>query len=149
MADQAHASRDETSKNIQANVLKASKFQSGEKKAPRNWSLFFFFRILRQAEFDAMMDRMQGAMKDDPDAKHELWQDFAQTTFVNAGIVEQRKEKDPGSEPDRPADAFLKWLKAIVSADKSGIKSTADSMVNLSLSESRQSQAARPTKEFP
>jgi Dyp-type peroxidase family len=153
MADQAHASRDETSKNIQANLLKASKFQVGkEEKAPRNWSLFFFFRILRQAEFDAMMDRMQGAMKDDPGAKHELWQDFAQTTYMNAGIVEQRLEKDPGlpgSEPDRPADAFLKWLKAIVSADKSGIKSTADSMVNLSLSASPQSQAAGPTKESP
>jgi deferrochelatase/peroxidase EfeB/cytochrome P450 len=148
MANQAHASRKETSENIQAHILKASKFQ--DEKAPRNWSLFFFFRILRQAEFDAMMDRMQGAMKDDPGAKHELWQDFAQTTYVNAGIVEQRLAKDgglPGSEPDRPADAFLKWLKAIVSADKSGIKSTADSMVNLSLSASPQSQAARPTKE--
>src|SRR5229473_1248756 len=151
MANQAHASREETSKNIQAHLLKASKFQVGkDEKVPRNWSLFFFFRILRQAEFDAMMDRMQGAMKDDPDAKHELWQDFAQTTYVNAGIVEQRLAKDPGlpgSEPDRPADAFLKWLKAIVSSDKSGIKSTADSMV--SLSASPQSQAARPTKESP
>jgi Dyp-type peroxidase family len=150
MPDQAHASRDETSRNIQANLLKASKFQVGKEKLPQNWSLFFFFRILRQAEFDAMMDRMQSAMKDDPNAKHELWQDFAQTTYVNAGIVEQRKEKDPGlpgSEPDRPADAFLKWLKAIVSADKSGIKSTADSMVNLSPSAPPQSQAAGPTKE--
>lgn len=150
MANQAHASREETSKNIQANLLKASKFQVGkDEEVTRNWSLFFFFRILRQAEFDAMMDRMQGALKDDPYAKHELWQDFAQTTFVNAGIVEQRKENDPGSEPDRPADAFLKWLKAIVSADKSGIKSTADSMVNLSLAASPQSQAARPTEESP
>ena len=148
MADQAHATHEETRDNIQAHLLRPSKFQvGGNKPAERNWSLFFFFRIIRQAEFDAMMDRMQSATKDDPDAKHELWQDFAQTAFVNAGIVEERLAKDPGSEPDRQADAFLKWLRAIVSADKSGIKSTADSMVNLSFPAS--TQAAKPTKEPP
>ena len=80
-----------------------------------------------------MIERMEGAMTDDDGAKRKLWQDFAQTTLVNAGLVEQRlADNPPGSEPDRPADAFLHWLKAIVSADKSGIKKTADLILNVS-----------------
>lgn len=145
MADRAHATREETSRNVQAHILRASKFN----EKPRNWSLFFFFRILPQAEFDEMLKRMQGAMTDDDGAKRELWRDFAQTTLVNAGLVEQRSAENPGSpgsEPDRPADAFLDWLKALVSADKSGIKNTADRMLNLSVLGSAQSQAALPTK---
>ena len=130
MADRTHVTREETSHNVQAHILRASKFQ----EKPRNWSLFFFFRILPQAEFDETIKRMQGAMTDDDGAKHKLWQDFAQTNLVNAGLVEQRLADNPGSpgsEPDRPADAFLDWLKAIVSADKSGIKNTADRMLSL------------------
>jgi Dyp-type peroxidase family len=143
MTDQAPATREETRNNVQAHILKASKFKIGGKRMPRNWSLFFFFRILPQAEFDAMMERMRGAMKDDANAKRELWRDFAQTSYVNAGLVEQNLADKPESEPDRPADAFLKWLKAIVSADKSGIKNTADSMVNLSPFAPGESQPAK------
>ncbi len=81
-----------------------------------------------------MIKRMESAMTDDDGAKHKLWQDFAETTLVNAGLVEQCLADNPGSsgsEPDRPADAFLDWLKALVSADKSGIKNTADRMLNV------------------
>jgi Dyp-type peroxidase family len=130
MTDQAPATREETRNNVQAHILKASKFKIDGKRVPRNWSLFFFFRILPQAEFDAMMERMRGAEKDDADAKRELWRDFAQNSYVNAGLVEQNLADKPETEPDRPADAFLNWLKAIVSADKSGIKNTANSMLN-------------------
>ena len=63
-------------RTLQAHILRASKF----KDKPRNWSLFFFFRILHQAEFDVMIERMEGAMTDDNDAKRKLWQDFAETT---------------------------------------------------------------------
>ena len=113
MADQAHASRDETSKNIQANLLKASKFQVGkEEKVPRNWSLFFFFRILPQAEFDATLLRLGGARDtsvDNTDAKRDLWRDFADPALMNAGLVDQRladvgtpKLDAPPSSPDAP-----------------------------------------------
>lgn len=126
----AYATR-ETCENVQAHILRATKF----KDKPRDWSLFFFFRILHQAEFDVMIERMEGAMTDDDDAKRKLWQDFAETTLVNAGLVEQRladKPGDSGLEPDRPADAFRRWLKAIVSADNSGIKKTVDLILNVS-----------------
>jgi deferrochelatase/peroxidase EfeB/cytochrome P450 len=147
MTDQAPATREETRNNVQAHFLKASKFQIGRDSAPRNWSLFFFFRILPQAEFDVMMHRMKSALNDDRSgAKDELWQDFAQTAYVNAGLVEQRLADNPKSEPDRPAEAFLNWLKAIVSADKSGIMKTADAMLNVPPSPSIESQAANRTK---
>ena len=42
--------------NIQAHLLRASRFSDGTK---RNWSLFFFFRILPQAEFDATIRRFE------------------------------------------------------------------------------------------
>jgi Dyp-type peroxidase family len=147
MTNQAPATPEETRNDVQAHLLKASKFIIGDKSVPRNWSLFFFFRILPQAEIDVMMDRMKGAMNDDRSgAKDELYHDFAQTAFVNAGLVEQRFADNPKSEPDRPAEAFLNWLKAIVSADKSGIMKTADTMLNVSPSASTESQAVNPTK---
>ena len=150
MADRAHATPEETSHNVQANILRASKFTIDNKEIAQNWSLFFFFRILPEAEFDVMIERMQGATAEDDGTKRELWCDFAQTKHVNAGLRKQRSadshDSSPGSEPDRPADAFLNWLKALVSADKSGIKNTADRMLNLSSPASAQSQAAQPTK---
>lgn len=177
MADQAHASRDETCKNIQANLLKASKFQ----KAPRNWSLFFFFRILPQAEFDATLLRLVRARDtsvDNTDAKRDLWRDFADPALMNAGLVDQsladvRTPKldappsspdappsSPGAspslagappskrKPDEPAEAFLNWLKAIVSADKSGIKDIADQMRTQQPSSSTETPERKDMKGF-
>jgi len=141
----ANATQEETCRNVQAHILRASKF----KDKPRNWSLFFFFRILQQAEFDVMIERMEGAMTDDDAAKRELWQDFAETTLVNAGLVKQRVAEDSGSEPDRPADAFLHWLKAIVSADNSGIKDTADLMLSLFGSKSGRPKPPEVTSNVP
>src|SRR5262249_6483870 len=75
-------------------------------------------------------------------AKRDLWQDFADPSLLNAGLIEQSladslapkpnapppDTPSPNRKPDEPAEAFLNWLKAIVSADKSGIKNTADQM---------------------
>ena len=136
----------ETCENVQANILRATKFKE---KQPRDWSLFFFFRILHQAEFDVMIERMEGALTDDDSARRELWQDFAETTLVNAGLVEQRLAENSGSEPDRPADAFRRWLKAIVSADNSGIKKTADLILNVSPPPEPNGPKKGPSKSSP
>ena len=42
-----------------------------------------------------MIERMEGAMTDNDGAKRKLWQDFAETTLVNAGLVEQRLADKP------------------------------------------------------
>jgi len=115
--------------NIQANLLRASKFPDG---TARNWSLFFFFRILPQAEFDLTMQRVKAAAATTADGddvprklsnERELWLDFAQPALGHAGVVDQARA-DAGSSaapsaPDAPAQAFLDWLKVISSADKS------------------------------
>ncbi len=134
MTDQAICQQ--TRKNVQAHILRASKFEVGGEQVTRNWSLFFFFRILPQAEFDETMERMKSALAQGTDqTRTELWKDFAQPALLNAGLLDQRlaESKAPGapaSEPDAPAKAFLHWLKAIVSADKSGIETIAGLMPN-------------------
>jgi deferrochelatase/peroxidase EfeB/cytochrome P450 len=163
MTDQAHATPEQTRQNVQAHILRASKF---DKQTPRNWSLFFFFRILPQAEFDATLGRMkrtEDTTVDNAAAKRDLWLDFVEPALLNAGLVEQRladsltpktdaTPSSPGAppsgrQPDEPAEAFLNWLKAIVSADKSGIKKTAGQMRNLPLSMTADAPAAKNTKE--
>jgi len=155
MTDQAHATREQTRENVQAHILRASKFQIGDKQVPRNWSLFFFFRILPQAEFDATLGRMGDAKVDSAVAKRDLWLDFKDPALLNAGLVEQRladmpAQGAPPSEPDAPAKAFLDWLKAIVSADRSGISDTAAAMLkasNFAPSESPPGKAASGFRE--
>ncbi|MBR1122723.1 Dyp-type peroxidase [Bradyrhizobium lablabi] len=99
----------------------------------RNWSLFFFFRILPQAEFDATIRRIEAAARttsdNDDDKKRnerDLWLDFAQPSFANAGVVDQRLADIPPGDasprsPDDPAQAFLDWLKVLASADKNAL----------------------------
>jgi len=162
MTNQAPSAREETRSNAQAHILKASKFKIGKKQVPRNWSLFFFFRILPQAEFDAMMGRMKNATSGDAEvdssvAKRDLWLDFAEPALLNAGLVEQRlayplpPEPDaPPPEPDAPAKAFLNWLKAIASADKSGISNTAAAVLkafNFAPRESPPGKSANGSRE--
>jgi Dyp-type peroxidase family len=123
----------EAAGNIQANLLRASKFPDGTR---RNWSLFFFFRILPQAEFDATIRRLTAAAAEGDDtlkSKHSLWLDFAHPGFKNAGVVEQDLS-DAGSSaapsaPDGPAKAFLDWLKVIASADKGAFLSNLTRMM--------------------
>jgi Dyp-type peroxidase family len=134
MTDQAI--RQQTRQNVQAHILRASKFEVGGQQVTRNWSLFFFFRILPQAEFDATKARMKSALAEGTDeSKIELLKAFAHPALLNAGLLDQRlaESKAPGappSEPDAPAEAFLNWLKAITSADKSGFESIAGLMPN-------------------
>jgi Dyp-type peroxidase family len=110
--------------NVQANILRASKYADGK---ARNWSLFFFFRILPQSEFDATIRRLVAATSNcDEECERKLWLDFAQPSFANAVA-----ESDAGPQglpvapagSDAPAQAFLNWLKVIASADKSAFLS--------------------------
>jgi Dyp-type peroxidase family len=57
-AEDQEASR----KNIQAHLLKASKFKGGR---TRNWSLFVFFRIMADAEMQATWARLPGSSQAD------------------------------------------------------------------------------------
>jgi Dyp-type peroxidase family len=117
--------------NIQAHLLRPAKYSDG---TTRNWSLFFFFRILPQAEYDATISRIRAAAAPATDdnaerkieKERELWLDFAQPAFSNVGVVEQALADKAASAtvtasatPDAPAQTFLDWLKVLASADKS------------------------------
>jgi Dyp-type peroxidase family len=159
----ADAASKEALDNIQAHLLRASKyeFMDGDKKVvkTRNWSLFFFFRILPQAEFDGTIQRLKAATETSSDAddsadkisnERDLWLDFAQPSFANAGIVEQRLADvapavAPPRPPDAPAQAFLDWLKVLASADKSALLSNLTRWITPT---TQLKGASAPTPEF-
>jgi len=118
--------RNETARNVQAGMLRSPKtslWVEGEDKAPtkayetRNWSLFFFFRIMRQAEMHQTAKRLRAVpehwepkdfMKDRdglPASKAKL--DLAYPGYLNGGLVRQARSEEeekgrnePGTAPD-------------------------------------------------
>src|SRR5882757_2439152 len=80
---------------VQAHLGRASRFVDGK---ARNWSLFFFFRILSKAQLSAKLRQVATAIN-------------AQA----AAGVEPANPDDKGS-PQAPAQLFLDWLKVLVEA---------------------------------
>ena len=77
---------------VQAHLGRASRFVDGN---TRNWSLFFFFRILSKARLAANLRQIALAL----DAK------------AAAGVASARLD-----DPQAPAQLFLDWLKVLVDA---------------------------------
>lgn len=78
--------------SVQAHLGRASRFVDGK---TRNWSLFFFFRILSEARLAANLKQIALAL----DAK------------AAAGVAPIRL-----ADPQAPAQLFLDWLKVLVDA---------------------------------
>ena len=137
MAHHACITSQEALDNIQAHLLRASKFECGQSRETRNWSLFFFFRIIPQAEFEATQERIKEASAADVSCEHTLWTDFAQPTLLNAGLTDQLLARQPTAflnwlrEADGPAQAFLAWLKIIASADRRDFQEGATALLAL------------------
>lgn len=116
---------------VQAHLGRASKFADGR---TRDWTVFFFFRILSQAEFEARARRFGGlitllsaldrggqARRDIEAAAELIWMTEA-PEVVNAGIgpqlraLRRRRLSDrdgDGSPRSHPADAFRAFLQAL------------------------------------
>ena len=92
------------SENVQAHLLRSAK-RAGKK--PRDWLLFFFFRILDDEQIKATKDRIK-TCPEDPAHQEALWLDFAHPALLHA----QRRSGDPGS-----VNVFRDWLKMIACAD--------------------------------
>jgi len=110
------AARDaDPASDIQAHIIRASKFRPGK---PRDWSFFFFFRILRQVEMDATAARLA----DGREGWQRLQMDLQSPSLLNAGA---------GSAPsdDGPAKAFRDWLAVLTQADKAGFLGAAEGLV--------------------
>src|SRR6185295_6151510 len=78
--------------SVQAHLGRASRFVDG---TTRNWSLFFFFRILSTARLTANLKQIALAL----DAK------------AAAGVAPAKLD-----DPQAPAQLFLDWLKILVEA---------------------------------
>jgi Dyp-type peroxidase family len=105
---------------VQAHLGRASRFAHGD---TRNWSIFFFFRILTQAEVAEDFRRLGDLMKVDTAASalEEFIASMMDSGLMNTGIPEQAstaeyakpEAKDAGqttTAPDMPAQLFLDWL---------------------------------------
>lgn len=101
----------------------------------RDWSFFFFFRILTRAEMAATQDRVAAAS-----SSAEAWRilklDLAQPGLATAGLVAQYvAERDAmaaagapppadGSTPlDHPSQEFLNWLDVLANKRREGFLS--------------------------
>lgn len=91
----AQAPASETAAAVQAHLVRASKFDGQEK--PRNWSLFFFFRILSAAEFaasEARFTELRSRVNEEREGadspfSRELALDFAEPASLSGGAAEQ------------------------------------------------------------
>jgi Dyp-type peroxidase family len=120
---------------VQAHLGRASKFADGR---TRNWTLFFFFRILSQASVEAnatalrrlttllrATDRRDLALRDIRSAAVEVLRTLKEPALTNARIGEQalagwggQKRSAPlGASEGAPAAAFRALLDATVNCD--------------------------------
>jgi Dyp-type peroxidase family len=128
-------------KSVQAHLGKASRFADGH---TRNWSLFFFFRILPEAELAEDLNRLKAFMtvlnagaSRAAEAKTEgqkLLASIRHSTTMNAGVLAQAKQDTKGKketkqdekvpELDAPARLFLDWLKVITGTGATALTDT-------------------------
>jgi Dyp-type peroxidase family len=111
------------SSSVQAHLGRASHFADGK---TRNWTLFFFYRILNQAEVDADVKRLVAvASEKDADNKKAALSTFlwalADPALMNAGLVEQKLAEDEAGA-DAPADLFFAWLAQLTNAQSSELQ---------------------------
>lgn len=126
--------------NIQANLVRASKFADGE---PRDWTAFFFFRIMPDAEIAATSARIDAFLAQPDSSKgREILLDFANPGLVNAGLpIAEASRCIPGLASPT-FERFRHWLSALVSGDRSGLVADAISLEKLDLHEFTSSTSA-------
>lgn len=101
--------------NVQAHLAKASRFADG---LTRNWSLFFFFRILPEAELALDLDRLAKFI-----AARNAGQDSAKEEERKLLAAWDRPAAENASA-DAPAGLFLDWLKVITGPQSDALANT-------------------------
>jgi deferrochelatase/peroxidase EfeB len=120
---------------VQAHLGRASKFADGK---TRNWTFFFFFRILSQTSVEAnaqalrrlttllrAMDRSSAALRDIRNAAVEVLRTLKDPALTNAKIGEQalagwggpKRSAPLGALGGKPAKAFRAFLDATVNCN--------------------------------
>ncbi len=153
--------------NMQAHLGRASRFADGSK---RNWSLFFFFRILPEAELKNDFDQLAAFMKALKDGNSDVAEEEGRKLLaalqypaaVNAGIVKQKEDdkikqakqdkeaKQAERGPDEPSQLFLDWLKVITGPDSGALaKTVQQKLFDAGISAAAFESAAQPVTTEP
>jgi Dyp-type peroxidase family len=119
------------SDSIQAHLGRASSFADGK---TRNWTLFFFFRILKKAEIARDTARLKSMMDATTDADRrsiliDLIDSMEGPILASAGVADQAK-LDGVEDASGPAQAFRDWLNLLTTADLSGLTKTLTTTLN-------------------
>jgi deferrochelatase/peroxidase EfeB len=113
--------------------------ENAPKYRTRDWSLFFFFRIMTQAEMAAGRERLEALLQETGpvagnggdgkwlSAKEKspfftMKLDLAFPSLLNARLKKPgggETAAEPAPSRDGPAQAFLDWIKILVAADQS------------------------------
>ncbi|GEP57466.1 hypothetical protein [Reyranella soli] len=134
------SSKQPVARTVQQNINRASRFAGSNRG--RDWSLFFFFRILPEAEVDEEAGRVAKYMKalkggSDNDKQREgqeLLTTLRTSAAMNAGLVDQRiaekgKKDEHIGAADEPTQLFLDWLKVVSGGGVGGlVKSLRDKL---------------------
>ncbi len=122
--------------SVQAHLVRATKYSDNK---PKNWSIFCFFRVMRQGELDATALRMKnitspGEVASAVRAASELLLDFekpswAPRTFDPLMSLEGNGGAPASRPPSWPAAAFFAWLSVVAEGKKDRLLATAHELL--------------------
>jgi len=112
-AEESYLAASKLASSVQAHLGKASRFADGK---VRDWTLFFFFRIVPETETQADLGRLAAVLKPQTDAEaiaplERLIAALANPSAINAGIGEQIQTAD--GKNVESSRLFLDWLKVL------------------------------------
>lgn len=118
---------------VQANFGRVARFADG---STRNWMLFFFFRILPQAEVEADAEQLvaliAALLSNKPDAALEAA--MAMQASLEHQVATHARRGDQAQQDNQaaataPSRLFFDWLKLVTAADAATIASTLDQLL--------------------
>jgi deferrochelatase/peroxidase EfeB len=122
--EESYSAASRLASSVQAHLGKASRFADGK---VRDWTFFFFFRIVPESETQADLGRLATVLKARTDAEaiaalKQFVAALANPAAINAGSVEQTKAAD--EKAGDPSKLFLDWLTVLTLLDSAESAST-------------------------
>jgi Dyp-type peroxidase family len=126
-AEESYSVASKLASSVQAHLGKASRFADGK---VRDWTLFFFFRIVPEIETHADLERLAAVLKARTDAEAiapltRLVAALANPAAINAGLEEQIQATEETAAESRRL--FFDWLKVITVPDSADLAHTLQS----------------------
>ena len=113
--------------SVQANIARVAKYGDKTRKT-RDWSIYLFFRILKESEVQATRDLLEHILSNNP--SHELTDSDLSAVCDGAPDAPETANDAPNGggasdEPHKkPASEFLDWLALISGTEAKGRQSS-------------------------